>query len=283
MIWYQFPIFEQNSIMFKSISLPLILMLLIIASCSSDDDMGNAQEVNKDYFPLVVDNSWSFFNETTTADGSTSSSETMNIASEEMLNDTLFFQAETDNNTATITTTSILSGGELFKEEGKLMIKGQFGDLISSLPAGLSLPVEANIIPIYSKNAGANAELFAESGSFTETVNDLNLSMDFTLSSQNLSVGNSMEVDGTTYQDVLSANVTLNMQITASPGDIPFTITVLDQQDVFSSTHHFANEVGIIKSEIATSFDFEELPDIDLPDVNTSTVQELGSSNVILP
>ncbi len=257
-------------------------MLLIIASCSSDDDMGDAQ-ANKNYFPLVVDNAWSYSNQTTTADGSSSSSETMNIASEEMLSDTLFFQAETDNTSATLTTTSILSGGQLFKEEGKLMLKGQFDELVNGLPAGISLPIEANIIPIYSKNAGANAELFAESGSFTETVNDLNLSVEFTLSSQNLSMGNSLEVDGTTYQDVLSASVTLNMQITATPSDIPLTITVLDQQDVLSATHYFANEEGMVKSEITTSFDFEDIPEIDLPDVNSSTVQKLESSNVILP
>ena len=258
-------------------------MLLIIASCSSDDDMSDAQEVNKDYFPLVVDNSWSYSNETTTADGSSSSSETMNIASEEMLNDTLFFQAETDNTSATITTTSVLSGGQLFKEEGKLMLKGQFDDLVSGLPAGISLPIEANIIPIYNKNAGANAELFAESGSFTETVDGLDLSVDFTLSSQNLSIGNSLEVNGMTYDDVLSASVTLNMQITATPSDIPVTITVLDQQDVFSTTHYFANEEGLVKSEITTSLDFEDIPEFDLPDVNSSTVQELESNNVILP
>jgi len=246
----------------------------------TDDELDNAN-----YFPLVVNNSWDYTN-TTTSDGSFDvNNETMSISNEEMVNDTLFFQAETDNLSANLTTTSILVGGELFKKDNQLQIKGQFDNFGSDVLGGFSLPIDANIIPIYSLTAGANAELFSESGSFTQTQNDIDLDVNFTLSSQNAGNMDSMDVNNTTYDNVIASSVILNMQISATvtQGGFPVTVTLLSEQDVLTATHYFADEEGMIKSEIVTSFDFEDIPNVDLPDINSTTVQELESSNVTLP
>ena len=267
--------------MFKLKYFYVVFAISFLISCSSDD-MGSSQN-NNDYFPLVIDNSWDYKSVTSNGEESQNNDQTMTITNEEMVNDTLFFDATSDENNTNLTTTGILSSGRLFKEAGKFQIKGQFSELVNGLPAGISLPINASVIPIYDKNASSTAELFAETGSFLQDFNGLDLTVDFTLSSQNIGTANTMDVNGTTYDDILSSSVTLTMQINAAPSDLPVTITVLDQQEVLTATHHFANEEGMIKSEITTSFDFEELPNVDLPDVSSNTVQELESSNVVLP
>ena len=241
-------------------------------------------ENNKDYFPLMVDNSWDYTSVTSTDGDSQNNEQTLTLTDEEMINDTLFFDASSGNN-LNLTTTGILSSGRLFKKEGKLQLKGQFSDFLNALPAGISLPVNTNIIPVYDKNADLEAELFAESGSFSQDFNGLEINVEFTLSSQNTGTSNTMEVNGTTYNDVLSSSIKLNMQITAMPSGLPVTVPLLEQQDVLTATHHFANETGMIKSEVTTSFNFEDLSEvgIDLPDVNVNTLQQLESTNVVLP
>ena len=261
------------------------------ASGNLSDTVDVTLEVNDDeqdeanFFPLVIDNSWDYLNTFSDASGFDVSNETMTLTGEEMVNDTLFFQAESDNLNANLTTTGILVGGELFKKDDQLQIKGQFNDLVSGLPAGISLPIDANVIPIYSTSAGENVELFSESGSFSQTQNDITYDVNFTLSSQNAGSMDSMDVSGTTYDNVIASSLTLTLEITGTPNGFPVTITVLEQQDVLAATHFFANEIGMIKSEIITSVNFEDLSQlgIDLPDINSNTLQELQSSNVTLP
>ena len=248
-------------------------------------EVADEEQDEANYFPLVVNNSWDYTNTTTDDNGTDMSNETMTLASEEMVNDTLFFQAETDNISPNLTTTGILVGGQLFKKEGQLQIKGQFDNFGPDLPGGFSLPIESNIIPLYSTTAGENAELFAESDSFTQSQDDIDFNVNFTLSSQNAGSMDSMDVSGTTYDNVIASSVTLTLEITATPNDFPITIPVLEQQDVLTATHFFADGIGMIKSEIITSINFEDLSDleIDLPNINSNTVQELQSNNVTLP
>ena len=270
--------------MFNFKFLTVLITISVLLSCSSDDDDMSDVESKKDYFPLMIDNSWDYTSVTSTSGDSLSNEQTLTLTDEEMINDTLFFDATSSNN-LNLTTTGILSSGRLFKKEGRLQLKGQFDDFINELPAGISLPVDANIIPIYDKNAGSEAELFAESGSFSQSFNGLNLDVEFTLSSQNTGTKTKMEVNGTTYNNVITSSIKLNMEVNASPSGFPVTVPLLEQQDVLTVTHHFANETGMIKSEVITSFNFDDFSQlgVDLPDVNSSTVQELESNNLILP
>jgi len=248
-------------------------------------EVTDVEQDETNFFPLVVDNSWDYTNTTTDDNGTDMNNETMTLTGEEIVNDTLFFQAESDNISANLTTTGIFVGGELFKKDDQLQIKSQFDDLVSGLPAGISLPIDANVIPIYSLTAGENADLFSESGSFTQTQNDIDFDVNFTLSSQNAGSMDSMDVSGTTYDNVIASSVILNMEISATvtQGGFPVTVTILNEQDVLTATHYFADEIGMIKSEIITSINFEDIPNIDLPDINSNTVQELQSHNVTLP
>lgn len=243
------------------------------------------EQDNFNYFPLVVDNNWDYTNTTTTDTGFEVTNETMSINTQEMVNDTLFFEMQTNSTDVNLTTTSILSSSELFKKDNQLQAKGQFDNLGQNLPGGISLPIQTNLIPIYSTNAGANAQLFSESGNFTETVEGVDLEIDFTLSSQNAGTMESMQVNGITYNNIIASSIVLNMKITANlvQGGIPISFTILNEQDVLTATHYFANEEGMIKSEVVVAFDFQDIPDFDLPDINSNTLQELQSSNVSLP
>jgi len=268
--------------------LSFLIISVIILSCSSDDDsvVNDDEQNNGNYLPLVIDNSWNYKNTISNFNGNNdTNNETVSVISEEMVNDTLFFQASSDNPSVNLTSTGILVGGELFKEDNQLFVKGQFDNFGSDIPGGFAVPIEANIFPVYSKTAGSNAELFSESGSYTQTQSGVDLDLNYTLSSKNAGSMNSMEVNGTTYEDVIISTLTLNLEITTTvtQGGIPINVIILSEQDVYSTTHYFANEVGMIKSESVTSFDFEDIPNLNLQDINSTTVQELQTYNIILP
>ena len=274
--------FVQRSKMFNLRFLSLLVTISIILSCSGDnmEDL----ETNKNYFPLTINNSWDYTSVTLIDENSLNNEQSLTLTNKEMSNDTLFFDTTSGNN-LNLTTTGILSSGRLFKKEGRLQLKVQFSELTSGLPAEITLPITASAIPIYDKNADLGVGLFSESGSFSQDLNDLNINVEFTLSSQNTGSATIMEVNGIDYNDVLSSSITLNMKITATPDIFPIPIILLKRQNVLTAKHYFANDTGMIKSKVITSFNFEDFSQlgINLPDVDINTVQELESTNLVLP
>ena len=87
---------------------------------------------------------------------------------------------------------------------------------------------------------------------------------------------NSYTVNEEEFQDVLSAGIIVNLEISVSLSG--FQIPILQSQDAIQMTNYYADNVGLIKSETSINYDFEELnfPNIpSIPDFSMEETQEI--------
>ena len=58
----------------------------------------------------------------------------------------------------------------------------------------------------------------------------------------------------------------------------PFTVSILDSQDVIVSTHYYAEGVGMIYSKTAINYQLNQLPqgagELPIPQQGSSTIEE---------
>lgn len=254
---------------------PLLFLFCIIAvSCSSDDGNADNPQSEKSYFPLVLNNSWDYQN-TVSAQNQDDmiSQETLTLSNTNQVGGRTVYEFDTNNPVNSAPTTLALSNGFLYKEGSSLFYTGSFGLGIPELP-DFNFEVEDG--QIYDKNAAEGTELFSFPNSLQEVVNGLAINIDYTVSSLMGSTMQSLIVNNETYNDIISSKLIITMEITLD--GIP--IAILDNQEVIEVTNYFAKDVGLIKSETDTNFNFISFPTLPLEDISFFTLQELQSYNL---
>ena len=262
----------------------LFILLISIVSCSSSDD-DNGEDIPNDtnYFPLVVNNSWEY-NTIVTSPGVNDfvSQETLTLNNSSQQNGNTIYEFETDNPVNAAPTTSALSQGSVYKSGNSLFYTGAFGLGIPDLP---SLNFNIEDAPIYQKNSPLGEELFSISDTQQEQIEGFPITISYTLSTETSENFSTLEVNGTSYNDVISSKIIVNVEIEVSITDpIPANVPILPAQNAVIITNYFAKDIGLIKSETNTEFEFIDvpIPDFQLIDINFFTLQEITDYNVNL-
>lgn len=260
-----------------------LLSLFLMMSCSSDDDSNNQNNDDptpepevKNYFPSAEGNTWSYENKTTSNANEQTANEEVNVQENNTEGDTEFFSLNsTLDNSLAPSVTNVLSNGELFKTDQILFLNG---DIDLGFDAGLGdFALDLSQVVIFDANANPNQLLFSDSNSFSQDFNGINLSVDYEIVSESGEQFDTLEVNGIVYEDVISARLAVNLEVTA--GQSIFTVAIIEDQEVINATHYFANEVGLIKSEVEVNIEFEDLSDlpVEIPEIpNTNTLVEQG-------
>lgn len=279
-----------------------ILGLLLIMGCSSDDDASTETETpnpNPDptpietpsnYFPLVMGNEWNYANTTEDETGTSATNETLNVEDETLVNNTPKYQLISTADNANFSITSILSSGLVYKENGRLLLTGNFNFDLEEEGNLPDFGIDFEDLVLYDENAISGSVLFnLDEGITLPEFNNITISATVQIQSKSLGTLETLEVNGVTYEDVLSSSVIVKIGVTASaivpPLPIPITVGILDNQEVVVSTNYFANQIGLIKSETTINVEFNDLGalfPIDLDDVFTQVNQELTSYSIQL-
>ena len=257
----------------KIILLAVTAMLFI--SCGGDDDSSNGT-ANLDYLPLTVGNSWQYDVVTGTV----------------TLNDILEVSGES-NGSYTLTTTpdpanglmtGFLASGELSKDPGRLLINGSLGFNFQGV-GDFSIDVMDG--PIYDQNANPNQEIFSTSGTFNQTVQTLDLDINYTASNVQLANEPSITIPAGTYTDVIHSQTIINVTITTDIEILGLTqtITLLDPQDVIVIDNYWAENVGLIRSDNQLDYELEDFSglgfNLPLPQsADILTVQSLTAATI---
>jgi len=265
-----------------------LLSLFLMMSCSSDDDNNNGGNDNqsKNYLPAQVGNSWNYENKTTTNGNEQTANEEVSVEENNTEDNTEFFSlSSTLDNPLAPSVTSVLSNGELYKIDQTLFFNGDI-DLGFEAELG-DFELDLSQVVVFDANANPNQLIFSDSNSFSQDFNGIELSINYEVTSMSRNHYDTMEVNGVVYEDVISADLIINLEVTAGQGFL--TISLLDEQDIISATHYFANQVGLIKSEVEINVEFEDLSSLplpveipNLPDINTTVEQGLIDFNVEL-
>lgn len=246
----------------------------LLISCGGDDDSSNGT-VNLDYLPLAVNNSWDY----DVVTGNVTVNDNLEVTSES--GGTFMLTATPDPANGLMT--GFLASGELSQDPGRLLIDGSLGFDFQGL-ADLSIDVQN--AAVYDQNASANQEIFTTSGTFNETINGIDLIIDFTATNIQLANEPSISVPAGTYTDVLHTQLIVNLNISL---DLLISVPLLDpeNQDVIVVDNYWAEDVGLIKSDTQLEYNLRDLSSlpggisIPLPQsANILTEQSLASFTV---
>lgn len=239
----------------------------------------------KDYFPLAEGNSWNYSNERTGGGLPTEESqETMTAGPANEQNGMMYYPMNTDNTTNGGFVTSIFSNGELHHDGAQVMYDGSILIEIQQLQMD---PVEITIdnAAILSETAANGTVLFSFEGSEIQNLNIgvmVPVTIEYSVTTTNVEfIENYTAPNGEVYTDVLRADLVVSASASAEYMGMP--ITILSEQDVFTTANYYANEIGMVYSEVVNNLEFEDLSALGfptLPDIHIESNQELTAYNL---
>ncbi|WP_289046199.1 hypothetical protein [uncultured Olleya sp.] len=232
----------------------LLFLSLVIFNCSDDDsDNTDNNEVafTGNFFPLHLDNSWTYLvtdlnnntNETTV------NTDLLMVESE---SNTGYNLTVNQGDLANGIMSGILTSGELSLTETTLTSNGSIQLPIEEF----DFEIEIDNALLYNTSAENETELSSQSGTFTQDIEGYPVTINYTLSSQQLQNLESYVVNTINYQTVTSAKIALNLtaSITITQFGISQSLPIVDSQEVLSIVSHYAKDIGLIQAEANISF-----------------------------
>lgn len=240
----------------------ILAVAFLSFSCSSDDDSASNDGLDLNFLPLSESNTWNY-----------------EVVAEESSFDNLYvgetfsFNDKTYNRMKTTAEPSgfyslLLRENGLRKSGGSSLLSGTL-----SLDLGLDSPFEFVIedFTILKDDAENNDVLSTKTGTISQTIQDIPVTIDYTIKTialENLpSFTTSQSVS---YDDVKKVKLTISLKVVATQViegiPIPLTITLLNTQDVLTATHYYAKNIGMVYAENLISYTLAVDPsEFDLP------------------
>lgn len=251
------PLLKSNPMKLKV--LILLLGSFLYTSCSDSTDDSNEEPINDaNYFPLVANNTWDYDNiQEVNGQEAQQSMDVMTVSGMTTINGLNYFnfdQEELQEGFAT----GLFSNGAVRKPNNELLYTGNLEFAFEGMDA-LEIPIIDAVV--YNKVAANGTALFSAENSITQTIMDIPIIIDFVVTTTDAGDFSSYTAGLETYEDVIAANITVNITVTAQVellGDI-LSIPILRAQDVITSTNYYAANVGLIFSDVSLQYQAEDL------------------------
>lgn len=261
---------KMNSAISKSLA--LLAIAIFTAGCSSDDDSTAMSSV--DYFPLQEGNTWTY--ENTFSDSNQAQSidiEKLTVSGQTQENNQRVYQLESTGNAIPLTLTSMLAAGNVHKSNGKLLYNGSLSlDLnsIADLPAEIDpISIDISDAVLYDTGASADETLYSVSDAVSQTVtiggNEVPLSLNYSFKSVQGDFLMNSSVDGTSYDDIVTSNLYLEVEGTI---DLFVSVPIIDNQELMHTKNYFAADTGLIKSRNELSLNINAIEELQTPAIN---------------
>lgn len=246
----------------KKIVFLLFAVGFLSASCSSNDDSdgGSTSDI---YLPETTGTYWVYNTKTSTTTGRDS----LYILKDTVIGATTYKKYKTKG-LATGFYSGALSNNGVRSVNGKLLVSGSTS---FSFSEAAPIAITVSDFTFFDASASSGKTLDQTSGTITQTTDDgYDIKIDYTLSSNSgIDLATYTIPNGTTFNNVKTSKLTLNLAITAvitvSGVSIPFT--VMKPQDAVVSTQYYAKNIGAIY--VATDINY--------------TLSDLSSLNISLP
>ena len=246
----------------------LLALVVSVSACSNDDSNPAAGDSMVNYYPLKSGNTWKY---SVTNDLSTTE-DILTVGGQTSIAGKSYFTMQAENVPTGFFTTTV-NQKSLRNDNNTLLMTGtldfDFGEV---LPVNLEL----NDF-ILVKSSAVNAELLSTvSGTMTQNLNDIPLTVNYTLSTTNQTSMPTYTSQGEVYTDVKVVKFALNMKVVAtlSFGGFPLNLTVLESQDVISSIQYYAKDKGMVHAETTISYNLQDLSNfpIEIPIPQSQTI-----------
>ncbi len=255
----------------------LIALSLALFSCSNDDTVETTIPTEPteftDALPLNNGNYWTY-----DVVGATTTRDSLYIFGDETIGAFTYKKFKNKDDISTGFYTTSLNNNDLRKDAGKLLLTGTF-----NLPQGQALPIglDLSVVDfIIFKESATNGELLNEkTGSFQQTVNNIPLTIEYKLKAfggENFGTFTSPNSD--VYPNVKTTKIVVNLKVTTiqTIAGIPFTVTVLEPQDVITSTQYLSKNIGVVYTNTLTTYTLNPTiaTNLGIPATNTQNQEE---------
>jgi hypothetical protein len=267
--------------------LSLILGIIFLISCSSDDDAMNDVNEGDDNTndPNIEEVAENFENTLSSpSQQDIVSNETLSVSTTSEVSGDTVYELNSDNPVGSGPVTLALSQGKLNKSNSSLLYTGEFGLGLNNFPE-INFTLENTVI--FDTSVSSGTELFSQDETIEQEFQGIPLTIDYTLTTIKGDNFDTYETNGVTYDNVISSQLIVNLEITANITDpLPVSVTIVQSQDAVVVTNFFADGVGLIESETDTAIVFEDItlpiPNLPLDDISFNTLQVLTDYNVTL-
>ena len=248
----------------------LISMSFCMISCSEEDDTFLTSDV--DYFPLEVENSWTYANELNQNSETLEGTETLSVVEQDQ-NRFNFSQSVAD---LAGFYTSTLASGEVYKQNGnqQIIYDGEFSIELENDLAALEIPLED--VVLYDAGLTQGDMMSSSTGEFQQNINGFPVDFVFEINSIHNGFLAQEVINNITYDDVFVSEI--QILLSASVFLVITDVPIIQEQEVTTIKNYYAKGVGLISSEVSTDIIFEDIPpqlNIEIPDINFTSSQNL--------
>ena len=248
--------------------LSLTMLTLGLISCGDDDTTPNTNNTAA-YFPLNLNSSWSYTNESEDQ----ISQDNMFVVGTQQDNGVQYTNLDTQELNPGGFMVGLLTQNLVRKETGKLIVNGALGGVpVEGFP-DISIPL--NNAVLFDPNAQPGSQLNFVSGTLEETIMELPLIIQYASTTTQEETLTSYSTDSETFTDVIHSSIILNIEISIEIPAINQLIPILVAQDVLVIDNYYAANIGLVFSQETLDYSFVDLEnnpflEIDLPEQNTS-------------
>lgn len=240
--------------------------LILFTSCSSSsDDSGSDNSPATTFLPLTNGNYWVY----DVDNAGTVNRDSLYISNDTIINTVTYKKMKTLA-TPTGFFSSTLRNNGVKIDGSKLEMTGNF-----SINFGLTAPIELALTDFifFKENAVTNDVLSTTSGTLNQTISGYPLTIDYTMKTVADGSLATFLSDGTTYTDVKKTKVILNLKITTTQtiSGITIPITVMNAQDVVTSTQYYSKNIGMVYTNTLINYQLNSIPGVTLPIPSSGT------------
>lgn len=244
----------------------LILLGAMAVSCSNDDNNNGENSSSANFLPLENGNYWVYEVESTNLNGRDS----LYTTNDTTINGNTYRKFTTELMPYGFYSNALRNNG-VRSDNGKLMISG-IPDI--GIP---DLPIEVNLTDfvLLDQNAAIGTTLSSISNNTQQTFEGITLDISYVLSTKAGETHASYTtVNGTSYTNVKTTVLSLNLTVNASMPGFPISVPVLPSQNVVTSVQYYAENIGMIYNETNIEYQLGDTFGIELPIPSSASEQQ---------
>jgi len=230
---------------------------LLLLSCSSNDD-GPSGANTSNFLPLGMDHYWVYdVQADVTEENGTDS---LYVASQSTINGHQYHDMQARNPIFGFYS-NMINNNSLRMSNNRLLASGAFS--FQELDEIFPLNIVLNDFVLLDANANANQQLAAVSNQITQDFNGQPITIAYTLSTTAMADVSNFNPNGETYETAKPVQLRLNLSVSTMvepfPGLPAVAFPILNAQDVVVSTQYYVNNIGVVHTQTALSYQLNPL------------------------
>lgn len=247
---------------------------LSLLSCSSNDD-GSSGTNTSNFLPLGIDYYWVYDVQGDLAEEN--GTDSLYVASQSTINGHQYHDMQARNPIFGFYS-NMINNNSLRMSNNRLLASGAFS--FQELEEIFPLNITLNDFVLLDANANANQQLASVSDQITQDFNGQPITIAYSLTTTALADISDFNPNGVTYEIAKPVQLRLNLSVSTMveplPGLPAATFPILSAQDVVVSTQYYVNNIGVVHTQTALSYQLnpligQALPELPIPLSGSST------------